>query len=336
MQVIFYHFGSTFALRHGMPLALVDVMRGQRNALSVFFVLSGFVLAYTYTGQMGAKGSIRRFAEARFARIYPLYVLSLVLSYPFRRPDALRMLVCLGMVQAWNPLRPDLYEAWNFTAWTLSVEMFFYLIFPFMLVRLTHLRLRWLHGLMALLLFIMVFAHTSAYSADLTGAWLIAIAKWTPLPLWRLPEFMLGVVLGLMFLRSPKRPARRWALYSAIAAALLMLAYIHGQWASLLMIPDAVIVYELAHEGSAVGRFLSTKLLLLLGGASYAMYLLQFPVRRVTEMGFAHISAAMASAGPALVSPLLLIGLAVVVHLYFEEPVRRSLRKWFARSRPAC
>lgn len=331
MQVVFHHFGSTFAIKHGVPLPLIEAIRGGYNPLTIFFMLSGFVLAYTYTGQLGPKGTYRRFAEARFARIYPLYVLSLVLSYPFTRPTAGQMFACLTMTQAWDPFRQDLYEAWNFTAWTLSVEAVFYVIFPWLLATLQHRRVKTLYWIIAALLAITTIAHTPVYIKQISTPFWHALNYWTPMPLLRLPEFLLGVVLGLMFLRAPHRPTRSWALCLAIAVEVAVLATIRGEWQSLLMLPNVIIVYELAHDGGPINWFLSRKTMMLLGGAAYSMYLLQYPMRKAMEWLFARFIPQLATIGPALIAPLLLIALAVFIHLRFEEPVRRGLRKWFAR-----
>jgi peptidoglycan/LPS O-acetylase OafA/YrhL len=331
MQVVFHHFGSTFAIRHGVPLPVIEVIRGGYNPLTIFFMLSGFVLAYTYTGQLGAPGTYKRFAEARFARIYPLYVLSLVLSYPFSRPPWGQMLACLTMTQAWNPARHDLYEVWNFTVWTLSVEAVFYCLFPLMLRLLQHRRIPTLRWVLCVLLLIMVFGHTSGDVRNLSNATLAHVIYWTPLPLLRLPEFLTGVILGLIFLRERHRPTRQWVLWLSIAATAAVLAWLPGEWESLLMIPNIFLVYELAHDGGFINWFLSRKTMMLLGGAAYSMYLLQFPMRRTMEWIFTHWLPALRNLGPPLITPLLLIPLSLLVHLQFEEPVRRGLRKWFAR-----
>jgi peptidoglycan/LPS O-acetylase OafA/YrhL len=81
-----------------------------------------------------------------------------------------------------------------------------------------------------------------------------------------------------------------------------------------------------------VNWFLSRKTMMLLGGAAYSMYLLQFPMRRAMEWVFSHFLPRLANIGPPLITPLLLVGVAVVVHLRFEEPVRRGLRQWFAKN----
>src|SRR5882724_5212610 len=48
--------------------------------VNCFFVLSGFILVYTYTDPLL---DAPRFWQARLARIYPAYALSLVISAPF-------------------------------------------------------------------------------------------------------------------------------------------------------------------------------------------------------------------------------------------------------------
>ena len=50
--------------------------------MTTFFVLSGFVIHYNYGASIAAKGApaIRSFLIARFARLYPLYLLALLIS----------------------------------------------------------------------------------------------------------------------------------------------------------------------------------------------------------------------------------------------------------------
>src|SRR5262252_4726703 len=50
------------------------------TGVSFFFVLSGFILVYTYWGRDISLGN---FWQTRFARIYPAYLFSLVLTFPF-------------------------------------------------------------------------------------------------------------------------------------------------------------------------------------------------------------------------------------------------------------
>src|SRR5215472_5538849 len=84
--------------------------------VSFFFVLSGFILVYTYEGRNIELGN---FWQTRFARIYPAYIFSLLLTFPFFYWGALKLhvpffafasdhfwlttLLVLLLLQAWVP-----------------------------------------------------------------------------------------------------------------------------------------------------------------------------------------------------------------------------------------
>src|SRR3974390_512725 len=113
--------------------------------VSFFFVLSGFILVYTYAGR---QIELKDFWQTRFARIYPAYLFSLLLTFPFfywgvhhfhvpffefaERHFLLSSFLVLSLLQAWVPAAA---LAWNAVAWSLSVEAFFYAVFPFALRR---------------------------------------------------------------------------------------------------------------------------------------------------------------------------------------------------------
>ncbi len=139
--------------------------------VDLFFILSGFVLAYTYLRSLdGPRVDARRFWAARFARIYPLYALSLALAAAFWLPaflaqggskrDALLFpLAAAAMLQAWSP---KIATVVNYPAWSLSIEAFFYLSFPLLAPPFARLRgralvaaagLLWLGALAAPLLY---------------------------------------------------------------------------------------------------------------------------------------------------------------------------------------
>ncbi|MDQ1410507.1 MAG: hypothetical protein QOJ41_2242 [Acidobacteriaceae bacterium] len=295
-------------------------------AVALFFLLSGFILAYTYEDQIvGVKNRVH-FFEARFARIYPVYLLSLILAYWFERGLHVgTRIAVLAMVQAWNPLAPAITGAWNYPAWTLSVEAFFYLCFPLVLPWLSRQSNIVLRSAGVILLFVSVLAHT-----PVKGLGAVPSGGLIPLPLWRLPEFLLGIILGLLFLRSlPRQEPPRFALTSiSIAGCFLALSLPLGSWVSIVMIPYAMLIFELACGNSWWARILSTRLMLLLGGASYAIYLLQFPVRSWTRTIFLHLPTSLQPFGAPL-TPLILVLFSILVFRFWEEPARRTLRRWF-------
>src|SRR5262249_51526881 len=114
-------------------------------AVSVFFLLSGFVLAYTYAQE--AKLDARSFLFARFARIYPVYLLGLLIitvdAYLSGQVSSLQnWLLQAALLHDWTTARFD----WNDPSWSLSAEAFFYAVFPFLIGKLKLLgprALRW-------------------------------------------------------------------------------------------------------------------------------------------------------------------------------------------------
>ena len=115
--------------------------------VNFFFVLSGFVLAYAYVEDGRMTTSAGRFWRARFARIYPMHLVGVLLALPLfvlgstanhvqlaavAKEGAIQVALSALLVQAWVPAHVfDL----NGPSWSLSCEAFFYALFP-LLVRL--------------------------------------------------------------------------------------------------------------------------------------------------------------------------------------------------------
>src|SRR3954451_12303223 len=76
------------------PAALQNVLAGGDAAVSLFFVLSGFILTYTYVEQAPRLGA-RAFWGARFARIYPVYLLAFLAIAP---------LVAISLLDQYRPV----------------------------------------------------------------------------------------------------------------------------------------------------------------------------------------------------------------------------------------
>jgi peptidoglycan/LPS O-acetylase OafA/YrhL len=229
------------------------------------------------------------------------------------------------MVQTWMPWRPDLVGAWNFPAWSLSVEAFFYLTFPLIFSGLNRLRVAGLRWLAGILLTLIAFGNL-AQPVEKWPESAVAFLRYIPLPVLRLPEFAVGMALGLLFLRGPAW--RRGGMISAcaIATAIFLLCLPWPGWESVAVIPFAILILSLAHQRGPIARVLSTRTLVLLGSASYAVYLLQLPTRIYTRILFAQILHAPHNLD-AFLSPCLLLTLSVLVFLFWEEPARKFLRK---------
>jgi peptidoglycan/LPS O-acetylase OafA/YrhL len=295
-------------------------------AVSLFFLLSGFVLSYTYAEISPGFRNCARFWEARFARIYPVYFLSLLLALPFQfhQLTVKSIFAVLFMVQAWNPLSPEMTGAWNYPAWSLSVEAFFYLCFPFLQMRVASMSRRALLLIGGLVLLVCILGHTPAQGLGIWNPSFFAPVP-IPLPIVRLPEFLLGMMIGNFFVRFGSVTRTPLVTLLATFASVLGLCLTTGPWVSLVVLPFALLLYSLASSNDPATSTFSHPILLLLGGASYAIYLLQLPVRDWVRLLLSHTTAFLDRLNAPL-TPLLLVLFSIFIFRYWEEPLRRIIR----------
>lgn len=284
------------------PAAWLNLVARGDSAVTGFFVLSGFVLAKTYLDADGnLRGTARAFWSARFARIYPIYALSLILilqAYLTTAPRTLPEVLwaagtAVTLTQAWWP---ETALAINSAAWSLSVEAFLYLLFP-VLAPVLRRRAGWVLGASALASFI-----------------LTPLASYNPL--CHVPAFAAGIA-GYQLRRE-----WRW-LAGASAAAIVVVLGWAGEWHNVLLLPYVGLVVGLG----AGNRWLGSTPMVRLGEASYSLYLLHLPLWpwgmalngalfgwRMDTWTFVGLAFLVSLAG------------AFVAYRFVEEPYRKALR----------
>lgn len=109
------------------------------EAVVIFFILSGFVICYSHNHATGKHDDFKTYFIKRARRIYPIFVLSLLLAYGIAclsarcwvPVDFAKLLGNLCMLQD-IPARPGIYYlpfADNMPLWSLSFEWWFYMMF---------------------------------------------------------------------------------------------------------------------------------------------------------------------------------------------------------------
>ena len=337
--VVVFHTRIGFLLRDRGFYAASNFFGSGYLAVPLFFLLSGFILAYTYEGQIEQPGDHRRFWEARFARIWPVYAVSLLMSSipSFTFPPPGQALAAICMVQAWNPLDPAMAGAWNLVCWTLSVEAVFYIVFPWFQTWLEERRSR----TQLLMIASMLVSCVAINSASRTlGTRLEGVWRWIPIPLPHLPEFFTGVGLGNVYLRrlahkpgAPLPGSGLWT-YASLLATVGLLCRPASGWTSLIVIAFAALLFGLAAERTLLSRFLSTNAMLLGGGISYSIYLVQMPVKNWVQLLTApmHLNS---EAARFLITATTLIGVSLILFKAVEDPARKVLRGVFSRMEAA-
>ncbi len=345
--VVIYHFIST-SIPKSLPY-LVNLFSVGYIAVGLFFLLSGFVLSYSYLRQSGDLSIDRRtFWTARIARIYPAYLLAFILAAPFQivgsiGVNGLRIALekltvggamVLALLQAWTP-----WSAWywNIPAWSLSVEVFFYFCFPFLAPLFGRLRAKstlavaaglWLLGLAIPL------AYSALNHVDFQPPLRYAQLAIETNPLLRLPEFLVGISLGWVFVsgvRFSARAAARLAIV-ALGACLAVLAISSSIPRPLLsngfLVPIlGLLIFTLAHQSGLLARFLSLPVLKLLGDASYAIYVLQFPIAACLR-----VVPGQCSFQRFVVYLVVLVLASVLTFFFVEQPLRIRIKQYLSRS----
>ena len=360
--IVLFHLQLVIKTVPGTPAqiswwALFNVVHCAYVAVGIFFVLSGFILALNYSLDEPWTNAMRwKFAVARFSRIYPVYLLALAAVAPIvigpifaehSRSLLLRRLVSgalnLLMLQAWVP---QAALTWNGPGWSLSSEAFFYVCFPVLgalVYRTTTVRkaVAAIAGLWALELaapvicvLLRVKGFGDMHATALPETTLADLVKFNPL--LNLSFFLAGIAACRVYrlLRAERhKNGEKWAgrgyLFYLPSLVLLALITAFGDRSPYpvmhngLILPPAVgIILGLALGDKFLCALLSNRLLVFLGKASYAEYLLHFPVRYVFERY--GIAWSLEQQTGYFLTVLVISG--IVFHFY-EEPMQLRLRK---------
>jgi peptidoglycan/LPS O-acetylase OafA/YrhL len=271
---------------------------------------------------------------------------------------------CALLVQAFIiPLAAGL----NTPGWSISCEAFFYGNWPRLVSALRSARASfpwkraislWLLGCLVPLLAaialrsgVVPVGPFATLLDDISGREMLArtVAYFPP---FRLPEFALGIVVGHALRQAPKHMRSRsvdTAVEGLLLAALGLVTWLFGSgtlerlsngfiWSRLCIesgvssLLFALFVWQLSRGNGLLTRLLSTSWLVLLGEASYALYVLQDPVLTYT-------TAVLKRGLPSAIEhwefvfwlyALLLTAVSVIVHKKWEMPLRSVLLRRFA------
>ncbi|MGF7180816.1 peptidoglycan/LPS O-acetylase OafA/YrhL [Tunturiibacter psychrotolerans] len=300
--------------------------------VDIFFVISGFVMAISTIGREDKTHPAVSFLERRLIRIYPLYwIVSLVYLlkvtivrwYPRFAGTGQHVQTPLGYIVSsflLIPYRDSLGHIQPLlnVGWTLSFEMFFYLLFALALA----LRVRvayFLTPIMSILVVAGTFhgAHWPAILLVLTDPMLL--------------EFLAGVLLGQLVIQGVRLNVATSALLLIVAPMLFFFAPRTPirvlQWgvpAALLV--SAFVMLEDRFEG------LWPRWALLLGDASYSLYLSHFLVLIVLAKRMVKISTLTSTHLKGEIASVLIMSccatlVSIVLYRVVEQPINRKLRR---------
>lgn len=343
MLVVIYHSAARLPANDSLFQAIFSSGESLGFAgVDIFFVISGFIMAHTSSDHAGLSDSFD-FARRRVARIFsgywPFFIVAVIVFANYR-PDHFAESNLLASFLLWpQPLNRVLLEI----TWTLSFELYFYLLFS-LLILLTSPRSRIgviLLAFGALLLF-NLYRHFIANSFSPDNIYFLSFwSQFLSSPF--LLEFFAGSMVAWRVTRQPEGPAWSWLI---IGTLLFML----GGWineavysgmieqgfhvvprVAVYGIPACMIMTGLVRlERDAVWRA-PARFSALTGGASYAIYLSHILILTVAwNLGFNQVverwSGNLIIAAYVLLAAVI-AGYSVLHYVFLEKPLHRLFKR---------
>lgn len=330
--VVLFHYGVSY-YPFNEPL-LKTLIVNSSFRVSFFFFISGFVMCMVYGKQMPEISAVS-FYKKRFTRIYPVYWLAfvwtllVVLLLNHASPKGLNILLQVLGLQS---LSPGHVLDLNFTAWSISVELIFYLLFPFLLKWMLRFSLKklilvsaiiWLLQSLQHILFVEFLYNGSKAMEEFISAF----------PLWHLSTFFIGMTAARLIALNTFGETFAKNAWLFIALSLLVLLYI-------IYIPNPILKYvhngllsplflllitSFYYDRSIIHRVLSNKYLSRLGDLSYGLFIFQYPLwvmfSKLVNTDF------IKSSWFFLIYFVSLLVVAYLVNRFFEKPMLKRLRK---------
>lgn len=300
--------------------------------VDMFFILSGFVISYSYPTTSTGIRSYARFLVRRIARIYPLHLLTLFaflalalvgISGPTSHASPTDFIYNLFLVQAWGVTD---HLSFNSPSWSISAELFCYLLFPLLMFVATRVPPLVLAVIVAVSYAVLAHGHlpiwqdqSQMYGANFDYGMLRA-----------LPSFLNGILLTVLFRlsgRYRKKP---------IAIAGIALFGVSVLILNVFAKPDlAIILFSLAILCTAIGesafsRFPGSDWLGRLGNTSYAIYMVhELLLILLFKPAWNHFGLQPHNFPMfALVSCIILTIAADITYGYVENPARKLINRF--------
>jgi peptidoglycan/LPS O-acetylase OafA/YrhL len=331
--VVLFHYREDLLTLVPAARPLEPIMSAGYLGVDVFFVLSGFVLAYNYSERLSrwCPREAASFIQNRVARVWPVHMVTLhadllqawavgtlgVTAGGHRRTVS-AYLENLTMTHTWWNDRPS----FNAPAWSISAEWAAYLACPLLLLGLARVRRGWSAAALALAgygVMLTVFALWALPNGNVAHASMLRLAA----------EFCAGLLAVRVYQRRPRLlTLAALPLALAIVVVVLLVPDVHhGYW---LAHPLGLLVLCVALDVGPLGRVLARGSFVFAGEASYCLYMthvLLMPGLHALvspdDVAGRHVFVRLAVLG---LYATALAAAAVLLYRLVEVPARRRLR----------
>jgi peptidoglycan/LPS O-acetylase OafA/YrhL len=296
-------------------------------AVDLFFMLSGFVIAHAYDTKIeSGQITISRFFRTRITRLYPTYLLSILVSciaalafYESKLSFtniALTAGLSLLFIPAHLPINNSLFPL-NVAHWSLLYELVVNMMYALIRPILNSRRMLLIIGGAGLMLIVCAFHYGSL---DVGSSWGIPNAVTAG------SRSIFGFFVGIFMYQNQATLSRKFVIHPFFTLALITICLAFpsfGKYDAVIDLAAVLIIFPLcvlSASQSESRRFEST--FLILGSASYPVYVLHVPLSQLLRYSIAP-GTSWAFIGIPFILSLILIG--VLVEKYYDIPVRRWL-----------
>ncbi len=337
----FYLFGSITENTHSLVQSFFN--KGE-VAVSFFFVLSGFILTHVYKDKMNSTLDRKKFLLARFAKLYPLYVLGFLLDLPrgilyFLENNTFEIalvkistssIAYLLMLQSWIP---QLTPNWNSPAWSLSCEAFFYIVFTIFITKILSTKKDWILSVMSIAIPACLYIFLESTNFDFENS--LNKVLFRSFPLLRIFEFILGIlaykyISSVGVIQNYIKNNSNFIFWSSLLASIFF-----GTQDSLpfkpmmyffIFMPLFICMIISTYSQKIKGLFfIENNILKLLGASSYALYITHQPIHSL----FARYT------NPGMISGsiyfILIIPVSVLLYKFIELPLQKKIKLFIGK-----
>jgi peptidoglycan/LPS O-acetylase OafA/YrhL len=358
--VLMLHYGE--AVTSAWPQTFRRIFSSGFIGVDLFFVLSGFILSWNYLSDDRSLNVSRgEFWRARAARILPVYYATLALGLPIFllmqfqdgvtpatiRSSIVTSMTALSLTQSW--VSPFSY-LWNNPGWSLSVEVFLYLSFPFVA--------RWLVGkplarvvrsaailygvtIAAAVVFTVTHPHPFVWKWETSPDFCIWVSWLGSNPAVHFHELLMGSV-AFLWLREEQSGIRNEflsgprAVWISSVLLIVLLAW-RGPMPFMAALVGAysplftLLIYGLAKQQGLAAKILSTRTFVFLGEISFSLYLTHLIVWwNVEGHNREHPYIKQGSALNFFVCLAISLAISMLLYRFVEVPYRQTLKKRWA------
>jgi exopolysaccharide production protein ExoZ len=326
--VMLYHTAKQYSRKDGS--FLFGIFDLGYSGVDIFFVLSGFVISLSVFSKLNQPKSAVSFFLVRLARIYPAYWLLLFV------PLSLLFFINADLLPNKTPF---LSYAWvdsffllfghsqiTQITWTLSFEIYFYLLFTLFIINKNFYKLLFLILPIA---FINIFYKLN-WLGDVLNKYLLS-----PLII----EFFLGSLAALLVLKRKEIINSKNGMIIAISGVLLFSMSNVSNFKPELVrelrvlyfgLPAFLMVLGFAYSELLGGLRVSNNLIVKTGDASYALYLIHSPIVSFGNAYFMRLDE-VASQIASISLCLIIILTSLYIHKFIEWPIYMKLKKGIAK-----